>query len=129
MKSLWSKKWKSSKQSRKQRKYRHNAPLHVKHRFLSALLSKELRTKHSIRNIPLRKKDKVKIMRGKFKGVIGEIESVSLRIGKVFVKGAEFKKDEGRVVKYPIDPSKTMIIELDTSDKKRKESMEKGGKK
>ena len=125
MKSLWSKTWVSSKQPRKQRKYRYNAPLHVKHKFLSALLSKDLRKKHGIRNFPLRSKDKVKIMRGKFKGVIGEVEKVLLKKGKVMVKGAEIKKEEGRIIKYPITPSNTMIIELNLSDSKRKKAVEK----
>ena len=125
MKTKWSRSWKSSVQPRKQRKYRHNAPLHIRHRFLSALLSKDLRKKHGVRNVPLRLKDKVKILRGKFKGVIGEIESVSLSKNHVFVKGAENKKEEGRIVKYPIEPSNTMIIELNLSDKKRKAAFEK----
>jgi large subunit ribosomal protein L24 len=60
MKKKWSKTWKSSKQPRKQRKYRHNAPLHIKHKFLSASLSKDLKKKYNIRNISLRKGDRVK---------------------------------------------------------------------
>ncbi len=129
MKVKWSKNWISSKQPRKQRKYRHNAPLHIRHQFMSALLSKDLRKKYSKRNIPLRLKDKVKIIRGKFKGTIGEVESVSLQKCKVLIKGAEFKKEEGRVVKYPIDPSNTVIIELNLSDSERKKALEKSNAK
>jgi large subunit ribosomal protein L24 len=131
MKSKWSKKWRASKQPRKQRKYRFNAPLHIRHRMMSAPLSKDLRKKHSARNIPLAKKDKVKILRGKFKGTIGDIEEISLERLKVFVKGAEFKKEEGRAIRYPIDPSNVIIIELNLSDKERKNALEKnkGGKK
>ncbi|MCW1309534.1 MAG: 60S ribosomal protein L26, partial [Candidatus Nanoarchaeia archaeon] len=35
----WSKKWKSSKKPSKQRKYRYNAPLHIRRKFLSVNLS------------------------------------------------------------------------------------------
>ena len=43
MKTEWSPGWKSSVQPRKQRKYRMNAPLHVKRKFMSAKLDKTLR--------------------------------------------------------------------------------------
>ena len=62
MKQKFSTKWKSSKQPRKQRKYLANAPLHLKKKFISVNLSKELRKKHGKRNVSLRKGDIVKIM-------------------------------------------------------------------
>ena len=42
MKKKFSNAWIGSKQPRKQRKYRHNAPLNVRNKFLSSHLSKEL---------------------------------------------------------------------------------------
>ena len=42
MKKIFSKHWKSSKQPRKQRKYRAKAPLHIKRKLLNVNLSKEL---------------------------------------------------------------------------------------
>ena len=63
MKAKFSKKWKSSKQPRKQRKYRAEAPLHVKHKLVSANLSKELRKKYGRRSFPLRKGDTVLVKR------------------------------------------------------------------
>ena len=50
MKKKYSNSWKGSKQPRKQRKYRANAPLHTRHKMASANLSKELRKKYSKRN-------------------------------------------------------------------------------
>ena len=50
MKNKWYKNWKSSKQPRKQRKYRRNAPLHIRNKMMRAPLSKELRDKYKIRN-------------------------------------------------------------------------------
>ena len=76
MKKKFSKSWVSSKKPRKKRKYRANAPLNIKRKFLSSHLSKELRDKYKIRNIPVRKNDKVKIVRGQFKGKTGKIIKV-----------------------------------------------------
>ena len=83
MKSIFSKTWIKSKQPRKQRKYRYNAPEHVKKKFVSVNLSKELREKHSRRNIPVVKGDKVKIMRGQFKGKSGEVEKINMKNLKI----------------------------------------------
>ena len=60
MRNKFSTAWKASKQPRKQRKYLANAPLHLKKKFVSANLSKELRKKHEKRSLPLRKGDTVK---------------------------------------------------------------------
>ncbi len=45
MKKKFSTSWKASRQIRKQRKYRENAPLHLRNKFMTANLSKELRKK------------------------------------------------------------------------------------
>ncbi len=119
MKISFSTAWKSSKQTRKQRKYRANAPLHTKHKFLSAHLSKELRKKHNRKSIPLRKGDKVKIMRGKFKKKEGKIIHALLKYGKVEVEGIQAKKRDGSNVNIKLEPSNLMIIELNNEDKKR----------
>ncbi len=125
MKKKWSKHWKSSKQPTKQRKYRYNAPLHIKHKFLSAQLSKDLRKKYNKRNIPLRKGDRVKVMVGQFKNTIGKIEKVDLKKSKVYIEGIQLSKRDGTKVYYPIHPSNVKILELNLSDKKRKKLLEK----
>lgn len=124
MKKKFSKKWKSSKQPRKQRKYRANAPLHIRKKFLSSNLSKNLREKHKIRNIFVRKGDKIKIVRGQFKKHIGNVSKIDLRKMKVYIEGAEILKKDGTKVQYPIDPSNLIIQELNLDDKKRKKIME-----
>jgi|SRR3989344_1428806 len=125
MKQQWSPHWVASKKPSKQRKYRHNAPLHVRHNLMSAHLSKELRQKYKRRSLPVRKGDKVKVMRGQFAGVIGEIELVSLNRMKAIVKGAEFKAKAGAAPrKYPLDASKLMLISLNLDDKMRAKSLE-----
>ena len=124
MKSIFSISWIRSKQPRKQRKYRYNAPLHIKKKFISANFTKELREKYSKRNFPIVKGDKVKIMRGQFKGKIGLVEKVDMRNIKIIVQGAENIKKDGSKVGYPISPSNLMITELKLDDKKRKASLE-----
>lgn len=124
MKSIFSISWIRSKQPRKQRKYRHNAPLHIKKKFLSVNFSKELREKYNKRNLTVIKGDKVKIVRGQFKGKSGLVERVDVRNIKVLVNGAEIIKKDGSKVNYPISPSNLMITELKLDDKKRKASLE-----
>ncbi len=124
MKSIFSKAWIGSKQPRKQRKYRYNAPEHIKKKFVSANLSKELREKHGKRNFPLVKGDKVKVTRGQFKGKEGEVEKVDMKNVKIIVQGIENIKKDGTKVNYPIDPSNLMITDLKLDDKKRKASLD-----
>jgi large subunit ribosomal protein L24 len=121
--------WKSSIQVRKQRKYRYNAPLHIKQKMLSVHLSAELRKKHGLRSIQLRKGDKVKILRGQFKKKEGKVDRVNLKQQRVFVVGIETIKKEGSKVPFPLTPSNLMITELELSDKKRKKKLEAGATK
>lgn len=118
--------WKSSKQPRKQRKYIANAPLHIKRKLMGVNLSKELRKKYQKRSVPLRKKDTVKIMRGKFKGKKGKVMKVLLKTQKVEVEGIQIKKQDGSKVNIKLRPSNLQIIELNVEDKKRNKALSKG---
>ncbi len=126
MKQKWSVKWVSSKQPRKQRKYRYNAPLHIRHKLISAHLSKELRERFKRRSFPLRKNDEVKIMRGKFRDKKGKVERIDLKKYKVYIEGIKIKKADGSEVSVPIDPSNLLITELNLDDKKRVKAIERG---
>ena len=112
MKKKFSTKWKASKQPRKQRKYLANAPLHLRKKFVSVNLSKELRKKHGKRNIAVRKGDVVKIMRGKFKKKQGKVIRVELKRGKIIIEGIQVKKLEGSKADIPMRSSNLQIIEL-----------------
>ncbi|MEM2115462.1 MAG: 50S ribosomal protein L24 [Candidatus Woesearchaeota archaeon] len=115
----WSNKWKSSKDPSKQRKYRFNAPLHIKKNFLHVHLSKELRKKYNKRAITPRKGDKVKILRGEHKGKVGEIERISIKDVKIYLKNFKMKKKDGTEIPIPFEPSKLMITEINTEHKDR----------
>jgi large subunit ribosomal protein L24 len=119
MKSMFSIQWLSSTQPRKQRKYRYNAPLHIRGTFLHAKLAKDLKEKYSVKSLRVRTGDKVKILRGQFKGVENVVERVDVARQKVFVKDAELAKKDGGKTPYPIHASNLMITTVTTDDKKR----------
>ena len=85
--------WRSSTKARKQRKYIVNAPLHIRHRFVSMHLSPELRKKHGTRNLPARKGDTIKILRGSLAGRTGKIDHIEDE--KIFVGGIENTRKDG----------------------------------
>lgn len=119
MKQKFNKNWKKSKQPRKQRKYSANAPLHLKGKFVSANLDKELRKKYHIRSLPVRKGDQVKIMRGGFKGKKGKVTKVIIKLSKIIIDGIQKKKKDGSKIDIKIQPSNVQIVELNLEDKKR----------
>ncbi len=119
MKKKFSTHWNASTQPRKQRKYSANAPLHIKRKLLSVNLSKELRKRHSRRNIPAVKGDTVKIMVGKFRKKTGKIISIDVKNSKIKIEGITVKKQDGSKANVKIHPSNLQIIELNLNDKKR----------
>jgi len=125
MKRKFSTHWKSSSQPRKQRKYLANAPIHIKRKMLSINLAKDLRKKYGMRNIPAKKGDLVKIMRGKFKKKQGKITEVNIKFGKIYIEGILAKKRDGSSVKVPLKASNLQIIELNMDTKRGIEQTEK----
>lgn len=115
----FSKAWIRSTKTRKQRKYRANAPLHLKQNMTQSHLSKELRTKYTTRALQPKKGDTVKIMRGTFRGKTGKIYQVDLKKFKVYVEGIERVKKDGTKAYYAIDPSNILLTTLNTEGKKR----------
>ncbi len=111
--------WKSSKKPKKQRKYQAKAPMHIKRKFLSTTLSKELRAKYKIRNIIVRKGDTVKVMKGKFDGKTGKVSEVKTNLMKIYVEGIQKKKQDGSMVNIPFRAPNLQITDLNTDDKKR----------
>ena len=103
-----------------------NAPLHIKKKFVSANLSKEMRKKFGKRSAPVRKNDEVRVMRGKFKGKRGKVLRVMLKMQVIEVEGVQTKKLDGSKVNVKLRPSNVQIVEMVLEDKKRgKKSEEK----
>ncbi len=96
---------------------------------MRAHLSKELSKKYSRRSLGLKKGDKVKIMRGQFKGKIEKVEKVDLKENYVYITGIEITKKDGTKAFYPLQPSNLMITELNLDDKKRQKILDRKIKK
>lgn len=125
MKKKFSTKWKASSRPAKQRKYRAEAPLHLKKKFVSINLSKPLRTKVGKRNVQAKKGDMIKVMRGKFKGKTGKILEVKLKIGKIIVDGIQVTKQDGSKAHVKLQPSNLQITDMAERSKNLKKASEK----
>ncbi len=111
--------WRSSVRPAKQRKFRVNAPLHIKRSFMAVHLAKPLRKEHKRRSVLVRIGDKVKIARGTFRGNSGKVENVDTLHEKVYITGIEHDKKDGSKALYPHHPSNLIIEELNMQDKRR----------
>jgi len=119
MKSKFSKSWVSSRQPRKQVKFRVNAPNHIRRKFMGATLDKPLRKKYGRRSIEVRKGDDVKIMRGKFKGKQGKIGTVDIKNTRIQIDGVQRAKKGGEKLETWFNPSNVKIILLNEKDVRR----------
>ncbi|MBW2968457.1 50S ribosomal protein L24 [Candidatus Woesearchaeota archaeon] len=120
----FSSKWKASKKPSKQRSYRYQAPAHTMHKFLAAHLSEALRKKYGRRSVTLATGDKVKVVRGQFKGRENKIERADVKNTQVYITGVERTKKDGSKSLIPLRPASLLITELNLDDKKRKASLE-----
>ncbi|KAL3471140.1 translation protein SH3-like domain-containing protein [Aspergillus californicus] len=112
-----------SSSRRKSRKAHFNAPSSERRVIMSAPLSKELREKHNVRSIPIRKDDEVTIVRGTNKGREGKITSVYRLKWCVHIERVVREKSNGSSVPLPIHPSKVVITKLKI-DKDRENILE-----
>jgi len=117
-----------SKKPSKQRKFLYQAPLHLRHKFLSAHLSKELRKQWNRRSLSLRKGDEVKVMKGKFKGTRGKISKIDLKKLKVYIENIKRRKVSGEEVHVPLRPSNLLILNPVMKDPKRKKIVQRSKK-
>ncbi|MCJ1429077.1 60S ribosomal protein L26B [Sticta canariensis] len=108
---------------RKSRKAHFSAPSSVRRVIMSAPLSKELRDKHNVRSIPIRKDDEVLVTRGTNKGREGKIISVYRLKYVVHIERLVREKSNGQSVALPIHPSKVVITKLKL-DKDREKILE-----
>lgn len=129
MKIKFSSSWKGSSQVRKQRKYRINAPVHIKHSFLGAHLSKELRAKHKTRSLPLRKGDEVTVLRGSSHKKKAKVLNVDLKKSRVTLEGITRTKKDGSKIPVYFRAHALMITSLHGEDKKRMKHLNQVNKK
>jgi len=79
---------------------------------MSCRLSKELRTKHQVRSLPIRKNDVVKILKGKSKNKSGKVTTVYRKRWVIYVDKVTRDKQNGQPVNIPIKPSNCVIETL-----------------
>ncbi|GIU72529.1 MAG: 50S ribosomal protein L24 [Candidatus Nitrosocaldaceae archaeon] len=102
----------------------YKAPLHRRSANVSAILSKDLRTKYKRRNVRVRVGDVVKIMRGEYKGIEGKVNKVHTNTSRLEIEGVQREKLRGGNAPVLIHASKVMITSLDLSDELRKNKLE-----
>lgn len=95
---------------------------------MASNLSKELRKKYNRRAFPIRKGDKVRIMRGKLAGKEGKVNRIDLKKLRISVEGLQIQKKDGTKVNVYFNPSKVQIQELALEDKERIAAINKGNK-
>jgi len=120
----WSRSWKSSTDPQKQRKYRQNAPQHVKDNFISANLSHNLRDELGTRNLGIRNGDRVRVMRGDRKGAEGIVNNIDRENERVYIDGVEKEAVDGSVHQIPLRPSNVQIQSLNLGDEERLDKFE-----
>jgi len=97
-------------------------------KFVNVNLAKPLRKTVGKRNIQIRKDDKVKIMRGKFKGKEGKVLSVNIKHGKIYVEGIQVTKMDNSKANVPLKASNLQIIEMADRKQKNKKAESKENK-
>merc|ERR1712159_349435 len=109
---------------RKQRARHFNAPSHMRRKVMAAPLSKDLRAKHNVRSLPIRKDDEVMVVRGHYKGQqTGRVINVYRKKFVVHVERMQREKVNGTTVQVGIHPSNCVITKLKL-DKDRKAMLE-----
>ncbi len=128
MRSEFSTAWQSSSRPGKQRKFVFNAPLHLKHKFLNAHLSKDLRKKYGKRSLPVRKGDEVFVFRGNFKKKKAKVSVIDLKRTRVALENIQRTKKDGTKVNVWFAPRVLQITTLNLDDKKRINALERNKK-
>jgi large subunit ribosomal protein L26e len=111
---------KVSSSRRVQRKRLLSAPSSERRKLMSIRLSKELRQKHKVRNLPVKRNDVVKILKGKLKNRSGKVVSVYRRRWAIHIDKLTKDKANGQAIHIPIRPSNCIIEQLQL-DKDRNE--------
>ena len=81
---------------------------------MSAVLSPELRKKHGVKSLPIRRDDEVQILRGHetFKGTKGKVTQVYRLRNCIYIEKVSKNKQNGASVRVPIHPSNVRLVAL-----------------
>ena len=95
---------------------------------MSAPLSKELREKHSVRAMPIRRDDEVTVVRGTYKGREGKVVQVYRKKYVIHIERITREKANGATVPIGVHPSNVVINKLKV-DSSRQAVIDRKGKK
>ena len=86
---------------------------------MSSHLSKDLREKHGVRAMPIRKGDEVVVVRGQNKTHAGKVLAVYRKRFCIHVERYTKEKSNGQTVPVPIHPSNVFITKLKINDDRK----------
>lgn len=81
---------------------------------MSAVLSKDLRKKHLVKSLPIRKDDEVQIMTGSdtWRGTKGKVTQVYRLRNCIYIEKVSKNKPNGQSIRIPVHPSNVRIINI-----------------
>lgn len=110
-----------TKQPSKKRKQLYTAPFHQSRKKLTAPLAPPIAEKEGIKQLVVRKGDTIRIRKGSFKGIEGEVSNVNYKTMRLTVEGVTFEKSDGSSQHFPVQACNCEIINLkNMKDKQRK---------
>lgn len=95
-------------------------PLHKRRKAIAASLGPDLREEYGFRSISVRVGDKVRMMRGDFKGMEGEVTEVDTDSERIVVEGIDVATADETEVPFPVHPSNVEITDLEKDNMREK---------
>lgn len=108
-----------SSSRRKARKAYFTAPSSVRRKLMSSHLSKELKEKHNVRSMPIRKGDEVVVVRGQNKTHTGKVIAVYRKKFCIHIERYTKEKSNGQTVPVPVHPSNVFITKLKMNEDRK----------
>ena len=106
------------------RKKQNNAPTHIKRKYISALLSPNLRTQYGTKSLVVIQDDTVQIIKGDRKLTEGKVLRINSKINSVYIEGLTKQRLDGTTIQIPIKASNVVLTKLKTDDNWRKKIFE-----
>ena len=104
---------------RKARKAYFTAPSNIRRKLMSSHLAKELKEKHGVRSMPIRKGDEVVIVRGQNKTHTGKVLTVYRKKYCIHIERYTKEKSNGQTVPVPVHPSNVFITKLKMNEDRK----------
>lgn len=116
----------TSRLPRKQRKANFSAHQFAGRRLLTVPLSQELRRRFGRRQLPVRKGDTVRVVRGSYEGQEERVAKVDTRSRTVTLDNITVKKADAKLKPLPVRPNHLLLTRLNLSDAWRRRILKVG---